>query len=245
MRWLLLFVLTLPLNADAGGAVGNGGDTVHCTANLNVSPFNGWYNLDYLINKTADVQFSHDFEKVIGPGDAYDKNFLRIMAAFKEKKYKILYLDLKEFYDGIWTNVFGQRYMWKKAPYGVVDLQDERLRQRIPPNCLGQSPQTSVIQTVLRTQKDWQMRVPNEHSRSVKGADFTYSTEIVSKLSGLQLSFLLFHEWLRNFTDNPELIRDANAIFHSQGWTEDDIDKKLNTLVSIGLHRLQDLRLGF
>ncbi|MDZ4661063.1 MAG: hypothetical protein SGJ18_05530, partial [Pseudomonadota bacterium] len=228
----------------AGGAVGNGGDTVFCEDQARVSTFKGFYNLDYLINKISDVEMSKDFEKVVGPNDPSDVNFRRILKAFQsDKKYKVLYYDLKGFYEGIWANVLGQRYVWKKAPYGVVDVEDEGLRHRIPPNCLDAKNQ--LIQTVLRTPKNWQMEIPGRQgSYYVFGADYTYSTQIISKLLPLQLSFLLFHEWLRNFTHDPELIRDANAVFHSEGWSGDDIEKKLDILKVMRLDNLTTLRIA-
>ncbi len=242
MRFILL-LLAFSIQAHAGGAVGNGGDAVYCSDNSASSPYSGWYNLDYLIDKTSDLEFAKDFEAVIGPHDSFDKNILRIMQAFRERGYKVLHQDLKEFYEGLWTNQLAKRYIWKKAPYGTVDVDDEELRQRIPPNCLGAGPKSSLIQAIVRTEKKWEMKVPGKNFQFyIKGADFTYSTEIIAKLPSLQLSFLLFHEWLRNFTSDPELIRDANAVFHSQGWSGVDTDGKLDILNKLRLDRLTDLR---
>jgi hypothetical protein len=245
MKTWIVLGLMLSAPAYAGGAVGNGGDSVNCTPNAAISPFSGWYNLDYLINKTSEVEFSEDFEKSIAPDDSYDKNIQRILKAFQESGYSVLYQDLKEFYEGWGSPAYGQRYQWEKAPYGLVKVDDENLRQRIPPNCLGQTAGNSVIQTVLRTEKVWEMRVQRKpYPFQVKGATYTYSTEVVSHLSSLQLSFLLFHEWLRNFTDDPEKIRDANAIFHSPGWSGDDVDRKLDILKGLRIDLLTDLRIA-
>ncbi len=112
-------------------------------------------------------------------------------------------------------------------------------------NCLGKDPsKSSLIQTVLRVQKNWTMNVPNRSTQGIKGADFTYSTEVFSKLPPLQMSFLLFHEWLRNFTDNPELIRDANAVFHSDGWTGEDIEKKMLLFYKMRLDNLWYMKIA-
>lgn len=246
MKFLILslaFVLPISAHALSGGAVGNGGDTVSCVAMPRVSPFVGLYSLDYLMNVTADIVYAKDFEKVVGPNDSFDKNIFRILAAFKEGQYRVLHQDLKEFYDGLFTNEFGKRYIWKKAPYGVTEVSDEELRQRVPQNCLGSDPKSSsLIQTILRVPKAWEMQVRYLESYSVKGADYTYSTEVMSKLPPLQKSFLLFHEWLRNFTDDPETIRDANAIFHSDGWTGEDIETKMRLLISLRLDKFWSLK---
>jgi hypothetical protein len=232
MKFFVFFLFpfaTLSL-ADNGGAVGNGGDSVYCQPNSSVSPFVGWYNLDYLSNKVADVQFAREFESVVGPNDSYDKNILRILSIFKEKRCKALYEDLKNFHDLLWSNAFGEKYQWKKAPYGVVEVEDERLSQQIPRNCLATDGGSRYVQTVLRHQEN--MFAP---------VTFTYSTEVVSKLPSLQLSFLLFHEWLRNFTQDPEVIRNANAVFHSTDWSGDDFKKKVDLLGRIRLDYFYEL----
>lgn len=241
MKWTFL-ALAFALNAHAGGAVGNGGDSVFCVLNSAISPFTGWFNLDYLINKTAGVQYSDEFEKVVGPNDPMDKNLLRIANAFKERKYRVLYLDIMDFHNGLWSNQFAKRYIWKKAPYGVVEINDEVLRQRLPSNCLGPAGQGTYLQTVLRVEKTWSMEIGGGMTVHVKGADYTYATEIVSKLPSLQMSFLLFHEWLRNFTDDPEKIRDANAVFHSLGWSGEDVERKLDIIMALRVDGLQELR---
>lgn len=243
------WLVVVGAHGQSGGAVGNGGDTVFCESVPAVSPFVGYYNLDYLMNVTAAVVYAQDFEKVIGPKGFYKDNLHRIVRAFEEKKYLALAQDLHEFGWFLFENKFGERYMWKKAPYGVTEVSDEQLRQRIPPNCLSKDPKTSsLIQTILRVPKNWKMTVDGRYPDKgtylfgVKGADFTFSEEIFVKLSHLQISFLLFHEWLRNFTDDPEVIRDANAIFHSEGWTGDDIEAKMKLLDKVGLHKLWEMR---
>jgi hypothetical protein len=227
--WLLVFMFSSPAFSTSGGDVGNGGDSVFCNP-VAGNPYRGYYALDYLVNKINGMEFANDFEKVVGPNDRPDKNFLRIIEAAKE--YPVLVQELKEFLKLSYSNKYLQRYIWKKAPFGVVEIADEQLRLQIPPNCL--SPNKNVIQTIFRVSKPWEMVWLGEdrHNHTVysRGAEFTYSNEVMSQMSSLQLSFLLFHEWLWNLTDDPEMIRDLNAIFHSTGWDNGGADKMMGML---------------
>jgi hypothetical protein len=231
---LTLAVLLAGARADAGGGVGNGGDSVFCRAEPQASEYDGWYNLDYLVNKVADVQYAGDFEKMVGPDEAFDTHILRLIQAFKESGHRIFHQDLKEFHEQLWSNQFARRYVWKKAPHGLGELQDEGLKQKVPPNCLGAAGDGTYVQTIIRTRKNWSMPI-YAGTLPTWGADFAYATKVVAELPPLQLSFLLLHEWLRTFTDDPEKIRDANAILHSEGWSPEEVDAKLQLLVDLRL----------
>lgn len=225
----IIFIIHIASNVFAGGDVGNGGDTVYCVASPS-NPYRGYYSLDYIVNKINGMQFSNDFEKIVGPNDRPDKNLLRIMES--AKKYPVLVQELKEFRENLYSNKYNLRYVWKKAPYGVVEIKDEKLRLQIPKNCL--SKENNLIQTFYRVEKPWDMvwRGLNNRQYSVStwGADFYFANEVLSQMNSLQLSFLYFHEWLWNLTQDPEMIRDLNAVFHSSGWDNDGADNMMEIL---------------
>jgi hypothetical protein len=218
MKSLLFVVLMFPplLHAEGGGdGVGNGGDSVYCNRSTS-NNFVGYYNVDYIANKVNGMEFADQFERVVRPSDPATANFTRIINAVRE--YPYLAHELTAFRDLIGSNRYGLRYVWKRAPFGVTEINDEQLRLQVPPNCV--TANQKLIQTVFRTGRDWQSSGFPKHSLyKDKGADFTIATEVVNQMSSLQLSFLYFHEWLWNLTRDPEVIRDANAIFHSAEWS--------------------------
>jgi hypothetical protein len=184
---LLLFFAT---QSWAGGEVGNGGDTVSCT--------DGDYALDFLMTE-GDGQ-----EPV--PAASWDASRARLSALLHAK-----YPDLGTLFDDFAASFPvapdpdpARRYLrpriWEAAPYGLVNLQDQRITRKLPATCLP--PALGVIQTVIREKPG--------HSTL-----YQYDPQILRALPPLQLSFLAVHEWLWDFTSDVELIRRVNRLLHS------------------------------
>lgn len=106
-----------------------------------------------------------------------------------------------------------------------IDVKDENLYVEIPKEC-SQEP----IQTVVR--------LNNRIKR------YYYNSEAINELSlnKDELSWLLIHEWLRDYENDTEIIRFLNAYLHSDEFMSDDEisveknikDFKLNGAVWIG-----------
>lgn len=218
---LFLMALALFSNSSwAGFTVNNGGDTVECFASR-VSPFVGYYNLDYLINLIYGNKYVSQFDQTVKPSDSYDIQFNKIIA-LTAVRYPLFSRSLASYRNQFFINDFNAPYSWKTAPYGLVEVNDESLKLIVPGNCLRTSPTGPFIQTIVRSQKPEQV-------------EFTFYTSVFDGLTSVQKSFLLFHEWLWNFTDDPEVIRNANSVLHSYDWNEKTLSYKITELLLAGL----------
>ncbi len=223
MSKLLIIILFFPLLSLAGGVVGNGGgDLVLCQPSATNS-LSGYYNLDYLIDSLYDGGAAQEFEKVVGPNDSFEKNFLRI-AKVTQYKFPLFYKSLVEFHTSLLKNDVTSPYRWKKATFGLPSINDEQLRVLLPPNCLNS--QTPFLQVIIR-------------NNSTGQNELFYDSQLLSEIENrpLQKSFLFFHEWLRNFTDDPEVIRNANAILHSPNWSLPEAETRMSELIKSGLNQ--------
>lgn len=91
------------------------------------------------------------------------------------------------------------------------------LRERLPSHC-------SLKQAVLRMENS-------------EGITYEYDPSILDMLNNgeLQLSYLLIHEWLRNYFSSAEKIRKANWFFHGQPFLTYDSDVMSRALCNYGL----------
>ena len=223
MKYLILVWVSLVVQnfAFAGGfTVNNGGDTVECVASP-ISPFVGFYNLDYLVNIIYKNKYAADFEQAVTPNDQITNQIDKIINA-TAFRFPTFSRSLVAYRRQIFVNDFNAPYTWKSAQYGLVEVNDEKLRLIIPANCQRTSATGPFIQTIVRAQKPEQI-------------EFTYFPAIFDCLSNIQKSFLLFHEWLWNLTDDPEIVRNANSILHSKDWSDKNLSYKMTELAMAGL----------
>jgi hypothetical protein len=215
-KYMILFLLTtLSLNGYAVGGqdVGSGGDTVDCMPG---AEYSGLYNLDYLANLIAGSEFSREFAKTVPPKGDPLVQIERVIQA-TARVSPTFSRALQAYQSSLFKNSLSASYTWKSAPYGLVEIDDENLRMNLPWNCIVNGREKPFIQTVIRTEMPQQVQ-------------FTYYSNIFNKLDATQKSFLLFHEWLWGFTQNPEVVRNANAVLHSDLWDEAHADEKLGLL---------------
>ena len=86
---------------------------------------------------------------------------MKIAKIFKEKDLD-LYVLFKEYLSrvpGESTDDPNQQFIyqriWDETPYGLVDIQDERVIKKLPPNCYHlNGNKINLIQTVIRQPKD-------------------------------------------------------------------------------------------
>jgi len=222
-KYMILFLLaTLSLYSYAGGGqdVGSGGDTVECVPS-SASSYSGLYNLDYLTNLIASSEFSQDFAKTVLPQGDPLMQIERVIQATVQV-YPTFSEALQVYRDSLFKNSLTASYTWKTAPYGLLEIDDENLRMNLPDNCIQNGHTKPFLQTVIRTQMPHQVQ-------------FTYYPAIFDKLDATQKSFLIFHEWLWGLTQDPEVVRNANAVLHSEQWDETHADEKLALLYLAGL----------
>lgn len=92
------------------------------------------------------------------------------------------------------------------------------LRKKLPSHC-------KLKQAVLRTE-------------TPKGIVYEYDTSILDALSKdeVQLSYILIHEWLRNYFSSAEKIRRANWVFHHEGFLTSSSHTMYFTLCRLGFN---------
>lgn len=208
---LFLFFGSIAL-AD-GGVVGNGGDIVTCQASTE-NDFDGQYVLDYLATydgTTEYIESENPIETIYQ--SLWDKrddvNFGSNYQEMADSLY-FFFLNAKEqlFKKPMYQNYF----IWIHQPYGLIDLKDEDLVQRLPENCLtknGRDVSINLLQAIVREGRP--------------SATFRYDAKAMQQLakqSRLQMSFLLVHEWLRAIYPSTRTLRDVNRLLHSQEFVD-------------------------
>lgn len=100
------------------------------------------------------------------------------------------------------------------------NVEDENLYVDIPSSCEGEIEQAVVL-----------IKEPFRR--------YYYSAEILERLKDNQdeLSWLLIHEWLRDFLDDSESIRFVNAYLHSKQFFESGEEEVMNSLRKLGMYR--------
>lgn len=223
--WILfgmVMAATPALATDfAGGIVGNGGDLVDCRPEAG-SKFAGKYVLDYLAG--------------YNPAEALidtDPNPLSTIRAklyefHRSREFEGLAMRLDGFVERLQSQRTGvpnylSEYVWIPQPYGLVDLEDEQLSQRIPANCYSRDGnRVALVQAVIR-----------ETRGSVL---FRYdSRELMAlrRASPLQFSFLLIHEWLRDTYQDATVIRDLNRLLHSRAFHSANLSQAKRMVLSL------------
>jgi hypothetical protein len=207
----------------SGGVVGNGGDSVFCKPDSS-NGLNGLYSLDYILGQWQ-LQGTPNFlaEDIFKAPDSYRNNFIRILSLLQQG-YPELAKSLNTFYSHLFSSDLGKSLVWKPSPNGLIDLKDEKILSLLPKNCLGNSKTPVLVQTVIREPRGNQI-IYNYDPNAVK----------TLSLKPMQLSFLLFHEWLWQYTSDVSVLRDANLVFHAKDWSIETMDKQMQVLKKMGL----------
>jgi len=200
LKLLVLVVLLMPVMGWCS-EVGNGGDVVYCEKS-EVNPFFGHMSLDYL----ATFQRGNNNEDVIDV-DSWEISRHRILSVL-DKKHPGLAKSFRLFlsFRGN-SNDYSLIRVWEESGFGLTDLKDESLVNRLPENCLNvENGEPKVIQAVIRQAAKYDEFIV-----------YKFDPRILDHLSSpLQLSFLLVHEWLWDTTKDVESIRRFNRILHSE-----------------------------
>lgn len=198
-----------------GGYVGNGGDVVICTPYFENS-FNGAYALDFiatyqpstdaaLIKATSAPPNYLQFDpiKMSDPGLAGNAWWVSIY----RKLFRVsrdMAEQYRDFVSMIYVGSKNRTVFWNDATFGLVDIKDEALAVRIPPNCSTPSPSgPKLYQAIIRQKLNSLLQ-------------FSYDKKLVQSLtSDLQFSYLMLHEFLWSHTADVETIRFINRFVHS------------------------------
>ncbi len=219
----ILLLLTFTCNlAIAGQEVGNGGDAVKCIAS-GANSFEGYYSLDYLAK--------YDAQWPIANYDSLDAILDRIESGLSSK-IPHLSRQFKEFRQDLFNETnLARKHHWERVPFGLVDLQDEQMVVQLPENC-RQGEKTSIVQAVIRQSPSFS-GLPEYKLR------FSYVADVVNELknqNAVQLSFLIIHEWLWEFSNNVERNRTINYWLHSARLENWELNEWTNNLEAIGFN---------
>lgn len=199
--------------AFAGSETRNGGDVVICGDGKK-------YSLDYVL---AGYDSNLTLAKVIAP---YDSLF-RIQKLIDQKLPELS--ESFTTYINSFTNTditVDKPYIWVNSEDDLPDIQDEDIRV-FPKSCTRSGPHAVLIkQAVIRTRYTGDPSVifyTNDHA--------------LEDLDSMQLSFVLVHEWLWNFTDRAVINRQANYFLHSAEFDAISADEAKAYLQKIGIFK--------
>jgi hypothetical protein len=208
-------VFSLGIKAHASGTVLNGGDAVFCKAEPGAQ-LQGLYSLDYLATYDPNVPLFlprklEDSQQRIWM--LLNKNLPELQASFKVFAKNFLNKD-PHF-----------TYVWEEANFGLIDIKDEDLVSLLPENCRGSNGKGQLIQAVVRQ--------PSKYTGMPNKILFGYQPKVLKEMyenAPLQLSFLLVHEWLWEFTQNVQVVRRVDKFLHSVQFQEMSRDQIISTL---------------
>lgn len=100
-----------------------------------------------------------------------------------------------------------------------MDVKDENLFAGLPENC-----SEDLKQTVVRVEKPF--------------TRFYYDPKVLNDLAANtdELSWMLVHEWLRDYVEDADTIRFINAYLHSKDFFNDNDERVLKNMVEFGIN---------
>jgi len=190
----------------------HGGDTVTCRApraNEANTIAAGDYTLDYLLTYQASTH--ENAENDIEVVESWEESANRLMQVFRSvgdyfgDAFEDFVTSLENHSD------YSQNRIWEQAAFGLTDIKDESFLRLLPSNCMTQdrdgSMKARIRQAVLRTENSSGL-VIYQYDRPFLGQ--------FKSAAALQYSFLMVHEFLRDFVQDAEVIKRVNRFVHSK-----------------------------
>lgn len=205
---VLLLLLTAPAHAHEKG---NGGDALVCQP----SATTGIRSKPHL--RVLDSVLLEKFPPFRFRAFSDTKTAIAAMVAHLRSNLPKLGEELVRF-----VETYEKRADLERGVYWISgipkDVKDEDLHVEMPKNC-----NPDPVQVVLR--------VPYQPMR------YFYNPDIIQALmqDSDELSWLLVHEWLRDYLGDADVIRLLNGYFHSEEFFSADEEAMKQTLVRTGL----------
>lgn len=202
--WATLLGSTMTVGAAMGATGGgNGGDVVRCVEN------------GQEVYRTLDsvVMANHPFynPKLY---QSSDEAIEAITAKFRET-LPFMGIKFERFLETYENKVSEKRdAFWIES--NLYDIEDENLHVKIPAHC-DQEP----IQAVNLVKEPF--------------TRYYYDSSVISLIEGVdaEFSWLMIHEWLRDYIDDADVIRIINSYLHSEDFlldSEKAVEETLNRL---------------
>lgn len=212
----VLAVLLWPGRAPAQGSgtvVGNGGDLVTCQPGGRFPA--GTYVLDYVV--TYDYETNNADVELLSP--------IKIVEALRSR----LPAMEKSLWKFLWNRYQDNPespFQWRKASLGLLDLNDERLLEKLPENCTTERNGERVLALTQAV-----IREPRELVTI-----FHYDEEALRRIEHdiLQSSFLWVHEWLWELVPDARVNRDVNRYLHSRAFLESSAEEAHAVMRKLG-----------
>ncbi len=246
MNLVLGIFLLFIAEAHAGGLVGNGGHSIFCERRPG-SPLAGFYNKDYLYSSAKNPGNS---EVDLFPVASWDASAERIGSVITRHlpELSASFTNFRHFVfrkpDG--NEIEGEIRWWVSVEEEFpqpIKLEDYGVPgPYFPENCLTTKtekhvidgvefivvvsavvPHKTVDRTVLIDQKDTRLVL------------YRYSPRLVDQLNPMNLSFLMVHEWLWDFTNDAAVNERVNRFIHSREFTRLNRKQLLVRLRQLGL----------
>jgi hypothetical protein len=195
-----LFLILVAGGAQArggGGAdVGNGGNVIQCSGSSELQSFD-YVLTQNILNRNLQLR----------PAQSLQESLQRIRSLIATQLPE-LSGSFDEFIQQIRNTDPSKHYVWvAETSLNEIDTPEHVF---IPAKCRNLHGSIRILQAVVRnTTSD------PEDSKIF----FHYDPQIYTGLAGLQLSFLVVHEWLWNFTDDITVNRKVDYLLHSS-WLE-------------------------
>jgi hypothetical protein len=193
-----------------------GGGIVHCNpTTIRGVAYSGYYALDYI----AQIQVAHPSALAFNSTREALQNIVRKL----KEDVPALGEHLEAFLHLYKSETMKNFRVWRGGEGPLVRIFDENLVRELPPAC------RETYQAIVRTP----VKYGTDPSFKPSRIFYDYNPEVVSSIESkdLQLSFLLVHEWLRDFLDDAFQIRQLNWYLHSKEFmaaSESDVLEALN-----------------
>lgn len=204
-----------------GSLVGNGGVTIACHQTPGAA-FVGYFTLDYLLDYRTEGPLAQ-----LAPVASWEQSRRRLQVQL-QRLSPVLAQSFADFSSQILQQREVRGRVWTPFDLTRIDSGDQEINRNLPPNCYvpkagGLAP--DVRQTALRRYL-------------TSTVQYLYQKDILETQltrQPLQFSFFMVHEWLWDFTESVQSLRDVNWLLHSTS---------LESLTPEGLNGLFQ-RMGF
>lgn len=217
---LFLFWIHAGLVHAAGNGVNNGGNAVLCASSTK-NAFTGYYSLDFLI------QYRPELLPV--PVASLNASLDRIEMGLRNRIPELL-TSFRDFRAGLFNEDNPKlSRLWEKVSFGLVDLDDQDVVAVLPENCRTDE-KISVVPAVIRQSPGVSGRPPGTYI-------YRYVPQVIEALQStnpIQLSFLILHEWLWDFSSNVDRNRRIDYWLHSENLENWNREEWIANLHGIG-----------
>lgn len=224
---------SMAINGDGRG----GGDLVYCRPQMDVSRFSGLYTLDYLLTREDDFnennneyfRFSNNLR-----GSAVD--IVNNIVTKLEEASPLAARSLRSFIQMVenrdWSIAVDNDQVvrvWEPKAR-LLDYKDEDFVSDLPTNCYKDNGKLDISQVVLR--EDINSNIL-----------YHYNRNLFNQLKGspLQMSYLLVHEWLRDYTVHAASIRRVTQYLHSQEFFDHQGYESYSAIRRMGIYFDRDV----